>query len=123
MARPALSSSALEARGAFALNPNRKRSDPVDERGIGPAPSHMSVDLCAAWDEIVGNTIPGTLGQADRLAVEVCARLLLKIRTGEATAGEMSLFTNTLGKMGCLPADRNRITIKKKAAGNAFADI
>ena len=123
MARPALASSVLEARGSFAPHAGRKRIDPVDERGIGPAPAHLSADLMAAWDEIVGNTIPGTLGQADRLAVEVCARLILIMRSGEATAGELSLLTNTLGKMGCLPADRNRITIKKKAAGNAFADL
>ena len=123
MARPALSHAVLEARGSFAANPDRKRNDPADDRGIGPAPSHLSADLIAAWDEIVINTIPGTLGQADRIAVEACARLMLKMRSGEAVAGELSLLVNTLGKMGCLPADRNRITIKKKAAGNAFEGL
>ena len=123
MARPALSSAILEARGSFGPHGGRKRSDPVDDRGIGPAPSHLSGELSNAWDEIVSNTIPGTLGQADRLAVEVCARLTLKMRSGEATAGELSLLTNTLGKMGCLPAHRTRITIKKKAPGNAFEGL
>jgi phage terminase small subunit len=113
----------LENRGAFKKNPNRTRTDAVDGREIGSAPAHLDSQHAAAWAEIVDNAIPGTLGQSDRIAVELMARLLVKLRDGMAAAGEIALLANLQARFGCTPADRSRVVARPQPKKNDFDDL
>ena len=66
------------------LNRNKDRNnpgEPVPTKGIGPAPEHLNEMQRQAWDEIVGMMYPGVLGEADRIALEIMAKLLVDFRT------------------------------------------
>lgn len=124
MPTPRLPGTVLDARGSFRKNPNRKRNDAVDDREIGSAPAHLDAQHAAAWAEIVDNSIPGTLGRSDRIAVEITARLLVKVRDGVATSGETALLANLQARFGGTPADRSRVSAPQpKAKRNEFADF
>ena len=58
-----------------------------------------------AWAEIV--TAGGEyLSQSDRLAVELAAVLMMRVRNGGSTAADCSQLANLLTKLGCTPAGR-----------------
>lgn len=123
MSRPHMPSYLLEARGSFKRNPNRKRVDVVDDRALGDPPEHLNESERAAWLELAANATPDTLSRADRIALELTARLLLKMRSGEARASELTLLAGQLAKFGCTPADRSRVVATPKPKTNDFDDI
>ena len=123
MSRRPMPSYLLEGRGSFKKNPNRKRVDVVDDRALGDPPEHLDESERAAWLELASNATPGTLSKADRVALELTARLLLKMRSGESKAAELTLLAGQLAKFGCTPADRSRVTAIPKPKANDFADL
>ena len=117
--------------GAFEKNPARGRAragepDPVGE--IGEPPAALSLPERAAWNEICTISHAGVLCRADRLAVELAARLLAEYRLAPVTFPNARLLRLQilLGSFGMTPADRSRVAAtspgKKdnRFAGNRF---
>ena len=104
----------------------KRENEPVNTNPIGLPPRCLNKVQKQFFKEIVNSSIPGVLGQSDRIAVEMAARLLYRIRgleivddeLIEASASDHSLFNNYLGKFGMIPSERSKISmepLKKKS--------
>jgi len=114
MSRPRKPTAVLDATGAFRKNPNRRRDgEPIVTDPIGPAPDDPGKTFKQAWDDIVGNAPLGVLTCADRIYVEIAARLLVEMREDFAgmMTSRLALLTTMLGKMGMNPSDRAKLSI------------
>lgn len=126
MARPHLPKNILILRGSDKNHPARMRKRDAEPENIKPLrnPSvHLSKQDKEAYEEIVKLSIPGVLGEADSLAVEQAANLLVKCRgLGDEppTAAERRLLFSYLGQMGMLPGDRAKLSIEKPKPPNPF---
>ena len=126
MARPAKPLNVHILKGTGKKHPERMRereNEPENINPIGDAPETLSKIEQAAWHEIVNNAIPGVLGEADRLAVEETARLVVKCRgLGDepAIGQERNLLNRYLGQMGMTPSERSKIRIDKPKPKNKF---
>ncbi len=126
--RPPLPLNVLNLRSSGKKNPARlkaRENEPENIKPLREPPRFLSRAEKAAYREIVGMTIPGVLGEADSLAVEETARLLVKCRgLGDepAMAAERRLLFSYLGQMGMMPADRAKISIPKPKPKNRFDD-
>lgn len=89
---------------------------------IGEPPDYLSDEACAAWHQIVKESIDGVLGEADRIALEQCSKLYAKSRTEDLTGTEHTQFFRYLGQFGMLPADRAKIQVPQKKPENKFDD-
>ena len=122
MARPRKPTAELQRNGAFAKNPNRKRSDPKTSGPIGDAPPSLPTELHSIWYELAEHAPLNVLRSADRGILETAARLLFKIRKSldiePAIAGQ---FIKCLSAMGMTPADRSKVHAPKEKAENPFA--
>lgn len=126
MAKPRTPSAVLEARGAFDKDPARRRDD-FEAGAFDPEPpKYFSVKQKAVWAEIV-TVLPATVLQAtDRMAVEVAARLIAHFRAlpdADVTASQVAQIRTALAVLGMTPADRSRVSTKKQAPSNPFADM
>ena len=116
MARPRISTSVLELRGAFKKNPSRVRereNEPVVTEPIGAAPPHFSDKERQAWDLVVRIAPQGVLTQADRIGVELLAYLVAEMRQLKATlpAQKMVRLHALLGSFGMTAADRSKVKV------------
>jgi hypothetical protein len=119
MSRPKTATAVLEARGAFAKHPERKReNEPDTGRGIGPAPVHFTSEQGQAWDEIVSICAPGVFQSSDRLVVEAIAVELTIFRANPKRYGTsaLALLTNLLGRCGMTPSDRSKVVVRGEDA-------
>lgn len=85
--RPRKPTAVLEANGAFAKNPQRKRAragEPVDTRPIGEPPAYFDAVHVEAWHEVCAQSPPGVLGKSDALILEMTVRLLVRMRRSPA---------------------------------------
>ena len=126
MPKPRTPSAVLEARGAFDKDPARRRDD-FEAGEFDPAPpKYFSAKQKAVWVEIV-NSLPASVLQAtDRMAVELAARLIAQFRAqpdSEVTSAQVAQIRTALAVLGMTPADRSRVSIKKQAPSNPFADM
>ena len=130
MGRPRKPAAELEASGAFAKNPARRR---VDAEGAGQfsvhAPGHLDQPIAEAWDYIVARLPKVALSSSDEVAVEVAAYCLAAIRAMAGPrdpaflkmAGELR---QCLAQLGMTPIARTRLAGEKPPpAGNAFTEI
>lgn len=128
MARPRTPTNVLELRGAFKRHPERKRDEePKPSQAIGECPDRLDAGERAAWDEIVATCCPGVLTNADRLAVELAARLLAELwDTGrEFSVARMTRLHSILGSLGMTPSDRSKVHItqpKPKSRYDSLGD-
>lgn len=99
--------------GATKKNPQRftdRKRAPQPTEDLGKPPKHLTADERKAWKEIASQVPPGVLGNTDRIAVEIAARLLVRFRTGLLLkASEVSCLVSLLARFGMTPADRNKI--------------
>lgn len=124
MPRPRKPTNLLILSGA--LDHDRKRysdraGEPVDDRPLGPPPEKIRAPVRAAWLEI--ERLAPWLVFADRLAVEIAARLLVFVRAagmGGATPGHISRLQAALGALGLTPADRSKVSMSARKPGNSF---
>lgn len=126
MARLHQPSKVLEMRGAHKKHPERKRTrEPVPRAGIGPAPGHLTDEQRAIWDEVVGITPAGVLGDSDRVSLEALAKLIDDMRKdfSKFTGSKMSQMISLLARFGLTPADRTRISVPSGKGGNEFEDL
>ena len=100
------------------MNPN----EPVPARGIGPSHKSLSAAEQLIWDEVVGISYRGVLGEADRIALEMMCRLIHEMRTDfeEMTAAKITQLSQLLGRFGMTPSDRTKIVIPKEQNTNPF---
>ena len=133
MARPRKPTNVLQLSGSVKKDPARfkeRENEPENVNPIGEPIESMNQHEKDAWREVVKLSIPGVLGEADRLAVEMASRLLVKCRglyefEGErvpATIQEQTLFLRYLSQFGMTPADRSKINIPKAKPKNKFDD-
>ena len=127
MVRPRTPSNILALKGAFKKDPQRlkaRENEPVNKNPIGKPPRFLSAVEKRAFNEIVKFSIDGVLGEADRLGIEMAARLLVKCRNVEepASAAEQNLLYKYLSQFGFLAADRSKLSIPAPKKKNKFDD-
>jgi phage terminase small subunit len=125
MARPRKPTNVLILKGAGKKDPQRLRAREGEPENINPTgdpPKHLEGAELAAWGELVGMAIPGVLGEADRMALEVASVLIAKFRAKEISGPELSQLTKLLSQFGMTPADRSKINLPGKKKKNAFDD-
>jgi len=99
----------LEMSGSAQKHPQRRRAEPVT-LPFGQPPAHLSKELKAAWREIARAAPACVLTRSDRVAVELAARLLVRIRTTDFSAAEATSLRSLLGQLGMTPADRSKVS-------------
>jgi hypothetical protein len=113
MARHRLPTSVLEASGAFDHDPQRREArenEPVPSGPLGDPPLGFDDGQRVVWEELACQAAPGVLTIADRILVEMGARLITRLRRGEPLkAAEQNLILSILARMGMTPSDRSRI--------------
>ena len=119
--------SALKAmQGTDKQHPARmNNNEPVPVRGIGPNHSSLNEYEAAIWDEVVGISYAGVLGEADRIALEMMCRLIAEMRLDfeEMTAAKITQLSQLLGRFGMTPSDRTKIVIPKGEKQNPFEEM
>lgn len=125
MARPRKPTNVLKITGAAQAHPERIRAraeEPIDDRPLGPPPEWLRPDQKVAWLEI--ERLAPWLAQADRLAVEVTAVLLVTFRVAQSsmTPALVTRLEAMLGRLGLTPADRSKVTIGSPGKSNRFAE-
>jgi hypothetical protein len=106
----------LDAKGAFAKNPNRERSsEPTTNQPIGNPPTYLSKPEKKIWKELVKQSLPGVLKYSDRAAFELLVRLTSTIRTDYATmrVADKSLFVSLCSRFALTPADRSKVSVEQ----------
>lgn len=100
------------------MNPN----EPTPSRGIGPANKTLTGYEKEIWDEVVGISYAGVLGEADRIALEMMCRLIAEMRLDfvEMTAAKITQLSQLLGRFGMTPSDRTKIVVPKQKESNPF---
>ena len=86
--------------------PSRHDAPPLDGEPL-PAepPASLEAALHGAWQDIVRGGA-GRLVTHDAVLVELAARLLTKVRSGEARAADVSSLTRVLGMLALDPLHR-----------------
>ena len=123
MARPPKPTALKELNGSARHDPQRiNRNEPKPARGIGPANSSLNEQQQAIWDEVVGISYAGVLGEADRIALEMMCRLIYEMRNDfeEMSAAKITQLSTLLGRFGMTPSDRSKIVIPKAEKKNPF---
>jgi hypothetical protein len=126
MGRPRTPTKVLEARSAFKKHPERRRDgEPQVDTPLGSPPDRLNALQARAWYEIAQTAPTGVLTSADRLDVEITAVLLAKqwADPDSMTDGARKQLQTALGKYGCNPADRSRLSIEKPKLENPFAAL
>lgn len=123
--------------GAFKKDPARGRAragEPQPRARLAEEPpAHLDADSAGVWAEIMAVVPLDVLGNCDALAVEVAARLTVRMRTMEPEDFNAAIFTQlmrALGELGMSPLGRVKIKMtdfgdgrEDGKTGNAFADL
>lgn len=123
MGSPRKPTALKKLQGTDKQHPERlNENEPVPVRGIGPNHSSLTEYEAAIWDEVVGISYAGVLGEADRIALEMMCRLIAEMRLNfeEMTAAKITQLSQLLGRFGMTPSDRTKISIPKEKNKNAF---
>ena len=123
--RPRTPTNILKLRGVEKNHPERlkeRENEPVNKNPIGNPPRHLTREEKKAFRVIVKESIDGVLGQADRMAVAIAARLLVKENDDEITGAQLSQLVRLLSQFGMTPADRSRINLPGGKPKNPFED-
>ena len=123
MGAPRKPTALKQVQGTDKRNKTRMNPDePSPVRGIGPAHKTLTEYEKEIWDEIVGISYKGVLGEADRLALEMMCRLVAEMRLDfvEMTAAKITQLSNLIGRFGMTPSDRTKIVVPKEQNKNPF---
>lgn len=115
----------LIMKGSHKKNPARmkaRENEPENVNLLGAAPDSLNAKERVVWARISGEAIPGVLGQADRMAVELACKLFVKIQENTATGVDYNQMIKLLSQFGMSPADRAKISIPKQKKKNPFDD-
>ena len=133
MGRSAIPKNIHILKGTAKKHPDRMRArenEPENKNPIGSPSKYLTKIEKLLFKEIIKLSITGVLGEADRIAVELAANLLMKSRglyivDGDvipATAGEQGLLFKYLAQFGMLPADRSKLSVGPQKKKNKFDD-
>lgn len=90
---------------------------------LGAPPKTFSDQEKAAWREIAKNATPGTLGNSDRIAVEIAVKMLVRFRSGIYTkASEVAVLISMLSRLGMTPTDRTKLVADGQPSKAAVHD-
>ena len=112
-----------EIQGTANDHPGRQNKEqPLPTKGIGPAHKSLTEYEAEIWDEVVGISYAGVLGEADRVALEMMCRLIAEMRLDfvEMTAAKITQLSQLIGRFGMTPSDRTKIVVPKKEKSNPF---
>ena len=110
MSRPRKPTELLELNGAFKHDPSRRRPiSPKSTGDVGDPPDYFAMNEKAAWFELIAISAAGVLTAADRVVLEMTARLLAKYRIGTLSHHETKDLQWCLSHLGLSPADRSKI--------------
>lgn len=115
MARPRKPTAVHMLTGAMEHNPARfadRANEPRITTPLGPPREGMEPEARAAWHEI--ERLAPWLTQADRLAVEMAACLLVQFRVAgvrDMPPQNMSRLETLLGRLGLTPSDRSKVAM------------
>ncbi|MDW9467233.1 terminase [Sinorhizobium meliloti] len=126
MARPRKPTAALELKGAFKKDPQRKtarKNEPRPNGPVGAAPEHFDADERRLWDEFAGYGF--WLTDADRLMLEIAVKLMALFRKNALDGGGISKLIGALAKLGFSPTDRSKVQAPgaKEPEADPFADF
>jgi phage terminase small subunit len=113
----------LKVRGVEKNHPERLRlreNEPENVNPVGGPPNHLNACERAIWRRIVKESIPGVLGQADRIALELACKLYQRVRDDTAKGIDINQLIKLLSQFGMTPADRSKIAIFKPEARGEF---
>lgn len=115
MPRPRLSYDHARMTGALDTNRGRfedRKTAPTTSGELGPAPSYFDDDTAAVWDELSQLIPDGVAGTADRIAVELTARLLFQFRTDPDMQGQrIATLMQLLSRLGMEPQARTKMAV------------
>lgn len=123
MGAPRKPTALKKLQGTDKLHPERlNANEPIPARGIGPAHPSLNEYEQEIWDEVVGISYNGVLGEADRIGMEMMCRLIAEMRLNfaEMTAAKITQLSQLIGRFGMTPSDRTKISIPKEKNKNAF---
>ena len=83
--------------------------EPMPTNPLGKAPDFLTKQQKEAWAEISRLAPSGVLKDADRIIVEIAARLLAELRVAGLSVGNQSHLMNCLGRMGMDPSNRSKV--------------
>ena len=125
MGRPRTPTAVLRLRGAFKKHPEREKEregEPEVTEPLGDPPDCLNEAQVARWHEVSG-WCPW-LTVADRLGVEIVARLWVDLRDGKAGAPELKSLITCLSHLGMFATDRAKIKVPgKQKKANKFGAL
>ena len=118
----------LALSGQLRKNPGRYRDrqeSPIPSGPLGDPPRGLTAREVTAWRELSSLAPPGVLTNADRWLVEVCSRLMAKMRKSGLGSGELAQLLQALYRLGLSPTDRPRVSVAphKEAVDNVFTRL
>lgn len=116
MARPRTATSILDARGAFKVNPERKRDKEPQAAEFDPTPpEYFDAEHVKTWHEIVNMIPAGVLKSADTLQVEMLTNLVVDYRRDpdKFNTQRLGRMSNEMHKLGLNPSGRASLTVEK----------
>lgn len=126
MPKPRKPTSVLKFTGAYAKNPQRaesRKAEPKPAGPIGNPPSYFSENQRALWNEMVHESLPGVLSNADVYIVELAVLALEQVRVvyDPKVACQLNLY---LQQLGMTPAARSKVSaVESKEKVSEFAAI
>jgi len=127
MSRPRTAMEILEARGAFAKNPQRRRPpEPKPTNALRKRPpAHLNDKQRQAWRRIVRIAPPGVLTNADEIMLELTSCLLAEfmVDPGAMATPRIARLERQLGKLGLSPQDRINLELPEPKKPGKFDDF
>lgn len=115
----------LELSGAWAKNPQRRRSDPPTRAPLGNPPKQEAMTFAQAWKYIAKCCPDGVLTDRDRPYLEIAASLFVQFRADPVKfhPAKLARLTAMLASLGMSPADASRVSVPKAPSdGGDFDD-
>ena len=123
MGRTPYPKAVLRLKGVDKKHPERlhmREHEPENANPVGDPPKHLNGAERKIWLRIVDESIPGVLGQADRIAIELVCKLYVRVDEDTATGVDYNQLIKLLSQFGMTPADRSKIAIPKPDEKNEF---
>lgn len=110
MGRPRKPTKVLELRGSFDKDPQRRKArqhEPKVDAPLGPPPAYLDSSEVDRWADVA--KMAPWLTVADRVPVEIVARLWARLVRREAATPEIKILESTAAHLGLNPVDRTKV--------------
>ncbi len=115
MAGPTTATALLKNRNSFKTHPELKRKDePKPTAQFNKiAPSYFNENERKAWEQIIDACPPGVLTKADKIMVEMTARIVAAGRKQLLSPGMQGRLEANLSRLGMTPSGRATIRVSQ----------